>query len=209
MGFFMDFDYDFNKQDRFRRRRKDIIKIVIFTIQIALVILIAYFIVKFTIERTNVPGKSMEATLMENDSIVINKFSYMIGNPERFDIIVFNQSGREHSYYDIKRVIGLPGERIQIMDGAVFINGELLEEPMVVEEILIAGLVANEIKLDEDEYFVLGDNRNYSEDSRFVNIGNVVREDIIGRVWMRTNKFGFVHQFNLEVNKVSGDDRKD
>lgn len=140
----------------------------------------------------------MEVTLQEDDKIIINKLAYWKRNPKRFDVIVFKQSGSEHSYYNIKRVIGLPGETVQIIDGLVYIDNELLEEPMNVEPINIPGLAEEPIVLEDDEYFVLGDNRNNSEDSRFFNIGNVVRGDIVGKAWITLDPFEIISKMNMK-----------
>ena len=135
----------------------------------------------------------MSGTLEDGDNILINLLSYSEeDDPERFDVIVFEKNGKEHSYYGIRRVIGLPGERVQIKDGSVYINGELLEEPINVEPMIVSGLAEDGITLEDDEFFVLGDNRNNSEDSRFTSMGNVSRDEIVGRAWLRTNHFGII-----------------
>lgn len=202
-------DFDFNKGERFRRRKKRIVKFVLFCVEVVIVIVLAFFFVKISIERTSMSGKSMQPTLFEQDSLIVDKLSYLLGEPKRFDIVMFNRSGKEHSFYNVKRIIGLPGDRIQIKEGCVWINGEKLVEPMVVEPLIVAGFAEEEITLEEDEYFVLGDNRNESEDSRFANLSNVVRKEIIGKVWIRTSPFGFAHKLNLvseDEDVVSGSD---
>lgn len=141
-------------------------------------------------------GDSMEVTLSDGDVIIVNKFAYLLRPPKRGDVVVFKQSGNEHDYYDIKRVVGLPGETVQIMDGAVYINGELMPEKINCEKMLIPGLAKDRFTLEEEEYFVLGDNRNNSEDSRFANIGTIVREEIVGKAWLRLNEFGFIGTMN-------------
>ena len=144
--------------------------------------ILAYIIVYYCVEKTNVIGSSMESTLAANDPIIINKFAYRISDPKRFDVIVFKQSGKEHSFYNIKRIIGLPGETVFIKDGNIYINGEMIEEYSIVEPMINYGLAGEEISLEDNEYFVLGDNRNNSEDSRFASIGNITRDEIIGKV---------------------------
>lgn len=191
-------DFNFDKTSRKPFVKKIITEGIIWIIELAVVIGLAYFVVNFTIERTTMLGVSMSPTLVDQDKIIINKFAYKFNKPERFDIIVFKQSGNEHSYYNIKRIIGLPGETINITDGNVYVNGELLEEPMVIEPITNSGLAAEEITLDKNEYFVLGDNRNNSEDSRFANIGNILSNEIIGKAWIRTNNFNFINKLNLK-----------
>ena len=138
------------------------------------------------------------------EKILINCFSYRFHDPERFDVIVYKQSNKEHSYYDVKRVIGLPGETVRIdEEGAIWIDGERIEEKVAVDRINNAGLARDEgVLLDEKEYFVLGDNRNESEDSRFANVGNVVRSDIIGKAWIRLEPFNFISTLNVKADKT-------
>ena len=145
----------------------------------------------------------MEPTLHQDDKIVIDKLTYRIREPKRNEIVVFRQGDNEHSFYNIKRIIGLPGERIRISDGVVLINDEPLQEFANVEPMLLPGLANYEITLGEDEYFVLGDSRNNSEDSRYATVSNVKRDEIIGRAWIRTNKFGFVNSLNKRVEEES------
>lgn len=199
--------FDFDSDDTSKKRKKIIKEIIIWTVEILLVILLAYFVVEFAVEKTTVVDSSMENTLQEGDKIIINKFSYRFSKPKRFDIVVFKQSGKEHSYYNIKRIIGLPGETVQIKDGVVYINGNPITEKSDVEGINNPGLAVEPITLEDKEYFVLGDNRNLSEDSRFANIGNVVFDDIIGKAWIRTNPFDIVNELNL-AKKVSEDKSK-
>lgn len=193
--------FDFERDSKRNKYKKWIIKAIIWIVEIAAVIGLAYVIIHFTLERTRMLGSSMETTLKEDDKIIVNKFSYWKWDPKRFDVIVFKQSGNEHSYYNIKRVIGLPGETVQIKDGYVYINGELLIEKVQVEKIHIPGFAEEPVVLDEDEYFVLGDNRNNSEDSRFSNIGNVVRSDIIGKAWITLEPFDIISKMNIAVSE--------
>lgn len=142
----------------------------------------------------------MEPTLDSGDNLIVDKISYRFRDPERFDIIVFPWKYEESTYY-IKRIIGLPGETVQIDEnGTIYINGEVLQESYGREVIKAeyVGLAAEPITLGEDEYFVMGDNRNNSTDSRSAMVGNIKREDIIGRAWVRIwpfSKFGILkHQ---------------
>ncbi len=189
--------YDFEKEDKGPVIKKVIISLIIWFVEIAAVVGFAYFVANYALEKTVITGQSMENTLMDQDKIIINKFAYVFHKPKRFDVIVFKQSDKEHSYLNTKRVIGLPGETVQIKDGKVYINNEPLKEQIAVEDIENAGLAEDEIKLDENEYFVLGDNRNNSEDSRFANIGNIVSGDIIGKAWIRQNGFSFINKLNI------------
>lgn len=176
-----------------KSKKKKIQEIVVFIVEIILVIVLAYGIIAFGVEKTTMIGESMEPTLSDQNKILINKMAYRFKGPKRFDIVVFKPQGKEHSYYSIKRVIGLPGETIQILNGQVYINDSLLEEEFVVPNVVNEGLAVEPVTLDENEYFVLGDNRNNSEDSRFANVGNVTREEIAGKAWLRLKPFNFVN----------------
>lgn len=192
----MDFEYEFERQERFAKRKKIILSILRWVIDVVLVVTLAYFFVLFAFERTNMSGASMETTLQNGDVIIVNKLAYIIQEPKRFDVIVYNQESDEHNYYDIKRIIGLPGETVQIVKGVVCINGVPLEEPMITDAIEIGGTAQTELTLEDDEYFVLGDNRNASEDSRFAHVGNIVRSEVVGKAFIRTNNFAFVNTLN-------------
>ena len=167
-------------------------------IEIVFVILAAWLIIEYAVEKTTMLGVSMNTTLNDGDKIIINKLAYIKGEPERNDVIVFSQSKSGHGYYNIKRVIGLPGETVEIVNGEVYINGVRLTEVIPVEAMRVAGLADDALLLGENEYFVLGDNRNYSEDSRFANIGIVVKNDIIGKAWMRLEPFSIIDKINRE-----------
>ena len=132
--------------------------------------------------RTSVICVSMEPSLYNSQEVFINKLSYLIMSPGRGDVIVFQPNGNENSHYYIKRVIGLPGETVQIRNGSVYIDGVLLEE-YTFDKIETEGLAETPYLLGEDEYFVLGDNRNNSEDSRSDTIGTVHRSEFIGKAW--------------------------
>ncbi len=128
-------------------------------------------------------------TLADGDNLIVDKISYDFHDPERFDVIVFPYQYEENTYY-IKRIIGLPGETVYIDEfGNIYINGGLLEENYGTETIFNAGLAGSEIVLGDDEYFVLGDNRNNSTDSRFEDVGNIKGEDIVGKAWLRIYPF--------------------
>lgn len=151
------------------------------------VLCLTWVVITFVGQRTEVDGASMEPTLSNGDNLIVDKLSYRFRDPERFDIIVFPFKYKEKTYY-IKRIIGLPGETVQIDEqGNIYINGEMLSESYGREIIRPenVGLASEPIVLGEDEYFVMGDNRNNSTDSRFAQVGNIKREDIIGRAWIR------------------------
>ncbi len=168
-------------------------------------LLFAYLIVTFVGQRTVVDGESMYNTLNDGDNIIVEKLSYTFGEPERFDIIVFphyDEIRGEEVYY-IKRIIGMPGETLQIIDGLIYLIGEDGEKSMLEEEYgyyrgglqMMSGIAASPITIPEGYYFVLGDNRNNSKDSRDATVGLVKGDDIMGKAWLRFypfDDFGFV-----------------
>lgn len=153
------------------------------------IIVLAYIINTFFVQRTKVIGHSMETTLSNKDQLIVEKISYRFREPSRYDIIVFPYKHEENTYY-IKRIIGLPGETLQIMNGCVYIDGKPLESDVYGAEPMEEAMTAAEpITLGEDEYFVLGDNRNHSSDSRDPSVGVLKREDLVGRAWIRIYPF--------------------
>lgn len=182
-----------------RKRRKDNLKIVkevlVWIAEIAMAVLLAFTFVYFVGLRTSAVGQSMAATIYNGDNVLVNRFIYVVSDPKPNDIIVFRPNGNEKSHLYIKRVIAVPGDEVQIIKGVVYVNGEVFDEAVEVASIEEAGIAGEPMVLGDDEYFVLGDNRNNSEDSRFVNIGNVKKEYIIGKVWFRLaswREFGFL-----------------
>ena len=143
-------------------------------------------------------GESMEPTLKSGDKVLINRLIYEVKSPSYGDLIVFKPNGNQNAHYHIKRVVGKPGDTVTIKSGRVFVNGELLNETVQTERMQDAGLAAEPITLGDDEYFVLGDNRNYSSDSRDPSVALIHRKEIIGRAWLRIwplNSFGILkHQ---------------
>ena len=149
------------------------------------VLLVTYLIVNYVGQRTEVVGSSMESTLSDGDNLIVDKITYRFREPERYDIIVFPFKYEKSTYY-IKRIIGMPGETIRIdKDGVIYVNDEIVNEYYGREVILDPGIAKNEITLGEDEYFVMGDNRNNSTDSRDPMVGIIDRDDILGRAWLR------------------------
>ena len=141
----------------------------------------------------------MENTLSNGDNLIIDKISYRMRDPERFDVVVFPYRYAEDTYY-IKRIIGLPGETVWIdYEGDIYIDGKILEEDYGLETIVNPGLAATPFELSDDEYFVLGDNRNNSEDSRFGDVGNLRRDEIIGRAWIRIYPFNKMGSFDKKA----------
>lgn len=151
-----------------------------------LIVLVATFlVVTYVGQRTKVMGSSMEPTLSDGDNLIVDKISYRLEDPQRYDIIVFPFRYKEKTYY-IKRIIGLPGETVYIDEnGLIYIDGEVLKESYGKEIIADPGRAFEPVTLGEDEYFVMGDNRNNSSDSRDPVVGNIHRNELIGKAWMR------------------------
>lgn len=162
---------------------------------IGIIILLTWFIVTFIGVRTKVSGRSMETTLQDGNQLIVDKISYRFKDPKRYDIVVFPYKYEANTHY-IKRIIGLPGETVQVKDGYTYINDKLLESDVYGAELMDSpGIAETPIVLGEDEYFVLGDNRNHSADSREPNVGIIHRKDLTGRAWIRIypfNEFGVI-----------------
>ena len=183
---------------RRRRREPGIIREILGWIFYIIVILVlTYVIITYVGQRTSVSGSSMETTLSDGDQLLVDKLSYRFQNPKRFDIIVFPYKYEENTYF-IKRIIGLPGETIQVTDGKIYINGQVLDESYGREVLKSGGIAETPITLGEDEYFVMGDNRNDSMDSRDPSVGVLHKSELVGRAWVRIwplSKFGVLrHQ---------------
>lgn len=159
---------------------KDIFEVLVGSV---VAVFLAFVIIFSVGMRTSVIGDSMEPTLYNAQEILISRFAYKLSSPKRGDVIVFLPNGNQNTHLYVKRVIGLPGETVQILNGSVYINGSLLEEDEQYDRMSDSGIAVNEITLANDEYFVLGDNRNSSEDSRSGNIGPVKKNTIIGKAW--------------------------
>lgn len=162
-------------------------------IYIAIIVLCVKVVPRYVIQRTIVEGDSMMNTLIDKENLLVEKVSYHFKDPERFDVIVFYPYGRDNEEYYIKRVIGLPGETVQIIGSDIYINGEILEENFGKDPIDLAGTVEEPKTLGDDEFFVLGDNRKVSQDSRYEEVGFVKKKNIEGRAILRIfpfSKFG-------------------
>ncbi len=130
---------------------------------------------------TNVVGISMEPALYSGQQIFIDRLTYLFSQPKRGDVVIFLPNGNENTHYYVKRVVAVPGDRVLIEDGLLYVNGEA--SVWVTDKILDAGIAANELSLESGEFFCLGDEVNNSEDSRSPNIGPVKEEDMVGKVW--------------------------
>ncbi|MCR5398131.1 MAG: signal peptidase I [Lachnospiraceae bacterium] len=168
---------------------------VSYLFRIAAAIGLALFLVRTWGLRTSVIGSSMETALYNGQTIFVSRLTYLLSKPRYGDIIVFLPNGNEYTHYYVKRVVGVPGDTIQIIDGYIYINGNM-EDNDDYDKIEDPGVAENPIELKTDEYFVLGDNRNNGEDSRSGNIGPVNISLIEGRAWfklsMDDSKFGFI-----------------
>lgn len=154
-------------------------------------IFLAFVIVYLFGTRTAVAGSSMEPNLSNGQEVLINKMAFQFSAPKRGDVIAFRPNGNEKAHISIKRVIGVPGDSIRIVAGKVFLNGVEFEDDWAADT-RDGGVAQEEVVLGADEYFVMGDSRQNSEDSRSANIGNVSRGMIEGKVWyhLKSDKDG-------------------
>ncbi|MEF9941270.1 MAG: signal peptidase I [Lachnospiraceae bacterium] len=172
-------------------------KIGVWLLQITLVCGIAFICVWYFGQRASTIGESMEPILKNGDVVLVNTIIYDASSPKRGDIIAFKPNGNENTHYYIKRIIGLPGEKLEIKQGKIYINGKKLKETYKTTKIKDVGIAEGEVVLKGDEYFVLGDNRLSSEDSRMADVGNVKKSEIKGKAWFVAaprKSFGFIRK---------------
>ena len=154
---------------------------------VLILVLVLFIVPEYILEKDGIKGTSMENNFHDGEHILVEKVSRYFGGPDRFDVIVFTKKHGVQERTYIKRVIGLPGETVQIVDGQILIDGAVLKEnygkEMITDE--EAGLAAEPMALGEDEYFVLGDNRNNSIDSTDYKVGAVKKEELDGVVFFR------------------------
>lgn len=172
---------------------RDILHITFYLIGVAVV---ASFLYHYVGQQVEVSGNSMEKTLSSGDRLILEKITYHVQDPKRYDIIVFHPNKEEKDTYYIKRIIGLPKETVHIKDGHIYINGNKIEENYGNEKMLQSGQAKKPMKLAEDEYFVLGDNRNNSQDSRSIKVGTVRKESIVGKVFVRIWPISKIQKLN-------------
>ncbi len=176
---------------------KELVREILITVFycFAAVLLATVLVIAFGYKSTSI-GASMRPELENGQEVLVDRFVFKLLTPKRFDVVCFYPKGNTNSHIYIKRVIGLPGETVEIKDGYVYINGVRLLEDESYDKIEDAGIAESEFKLNDKEYFVLGDNRNNSEDSRMGNIGAVHADTMIGRAWFKfstdENGFGFI-----------------
>lgn len=163
--------------------------VLLWIFQIAVAIVLGAVFSIFFCKNVEMTEGSMEPTVEIGDTLLVNTLAYQFSEPDRDDILVFKSNDSANASLHIKRVIGLPGEKIQINDGQILINGVTYMEKKDLPSISYAGLAEQEITLKDDEYFVLGDNRNNSADSRYSDIGNVKKSNIVGKVWFRISPY--------------------
>lgn len=166
----------------------------IFEIIVAIVLGAVFSI--FFCKNVDMTEGSMEPTVQIGDTLLVNTMAYKFSKPKRDDMIIFKSNDSANASLHVKRVIGLPGETIQIVDGQIMINGATYMEKKDLPSISYAGLAEQEVKLGDNEYFVLGDNRNNSADSRYADVGNVKLTNIVGKAWFRIAPYarlGFLH----------------
>ena len=192
--FYIEEPYDATDQVKETEKPKSAKGVLFDILFYAILIFVSIYVIpNFVLQRTVVDGESMENSLSDGDHLYVEKISYRLNLLDRFDVIVFYPYGRDEEEYYVKRIIGLPGETIQIVDNKIYIDGEVLEEGYGKEPIVDPGRAKDPIFLENDEYFVMGDNRNISKDSRYPTVGNVERKNIGGKAFLRVSpikKFG-------------------
>lgn len=170
-----------DKRNKKRKRRRRMVEFIKTSITIFLAVILVYVITNYVVSKCEVHSVSMENTLFEGDTILVDKIGYNIGEIERGDVICFKSYTAGENL--IKRVVGLPGEMILIKYGSVYINGQKYEDDDYGPT-EFPGIAQEAFSLADDEYFVLGDNRDKSVDSRYAEIGNVKKKDVIGKAWL-------------------------
>jgi len=183
-------------EDRRRKTTKGPVRTLLRWVFLAIfVIAVLFFLVFFTGGTVTIKDGAMNQTLYPGDKVILDRLSYYVHNPGRGDIVEFT-TGEEGGTVLIRRIVGLPGETVQIQDGKVSINGSVLDESAyTVGSVQYAGRASKPLTLPADEYFVMADNRNSNFDSRDPTVGDVSKASIRGRLWLRispADKLGLV-----------------
>lgn len=189
----------FEEESKKERRIQILKEVIWFLLAAIIVIFFAWLIVRFAMKKASMIGSSMEPTLFNGEDVIVNRTSYILLSPQRGSVIAFYPEQDEDESEEIndssiliRRIVGLPGETVQIRDGKVFVDGTVLEEDYNFEEIIAAGRANDEIKLESDEYFVLSDKRIDQDDSRNTSFTKVRKANIIGKVILTLNPFSMV-----------------
>ncbi len=203
----------FEEETKHERRRQLLKETIFFLAAVILVILAAWTIVHFSLKKVSMIGSSMEKTLFNGQDVIVNRSSYVLFQPRRGHVIAFYPDNEEEdasvqkdSTIGIRRVVGLPGEKVQIKDGIIFINGSPLKEDYEFEEITSQGRANEEITLEDDEFFVLSDKRSDADDSRSASFTKVRKKNIIGRVLFTMNPFALIGSPQREKTQENEDE---
>ena len=171
-----------------KKRRKKLLGEIRTTLLIVFAAaVLGYAFITFGFQTLKVQGPSMEPVLSDGETVVVNKLSYLFGSIEPGDIVAIKDVGSD-AYYDIKRVIGLPGDKISVVGGRLFVNDQQVSDTYDLDVIRSPGRLSTPVTLGEREYFVIGDNLGSSEDSRFSTYGNVQQSEIRGKIFYRLTK---------------------
>lgn len=170
------------KKDAAVKEETHFIKRILNTLLIVFAaVVLGFGVTQFVMQSVYMTGPSMQETLKDGDEMLLNKFVYKLGRIKRFDIVAIKKIG-SNDYYDIKRVVGIPGDTISVVAGRLVINGKQISSNYSFSVINSPGVLSESMKLGEDEYFCIGDNTSNSEDSRFINYGNVQKSEIKGKI---------------------------
>ena len=165
-------------------KNEQIANIVEWIISIAAAVILSLFIRQFVFTAAVVSGPSMEPTLQNGDRVIVNRIAIRLSAPEHGDIVAFPYPANPGDKH-IKRIIGVPGDTVDVQNYWIYINGELFIDDYSPDGVFLTGDMNLPVVISENEFFVLGDNRLNSKDSRFASVGLIQREDIIGSAWFR------------------------
>ena len=158
-------------------------------IDIAIASIIVYMITTFAFQNMYVVGSSMEPTLKNGEAVLVNKLTYLIKEPNRYDIVTFRHINTSHEEINfVKRIIGIPGDKIDIVNNVIYVNGEVLGLPTDAynkDSIIKTGNMRYPIIVPKESYFVLGDNKSNSIDSRYLEVGMIPKKELMGKICVR------------------------